>query len=76
MNPLNEHPGARKVVYTVFWILGLAIGATQVGYAAADLGQPVWLTVALAVFAFVAAGIGFTAAANTDTGVAPRRAAD
>ena len=74
MNPLNNHPRARKITYTAFWIIGLAIGATQVGYAAADLGQPVWLTVALAVFAFVAAGVGYTASTNTD--VQPRRAAD
>ena len=74
MNPLNNHPRARKITYTAFWIIGLAIGATQVGYAAADLGQHVWLTVALAVFAFVAAGVGYTASANVDP--QPRRAAD
>lgn len=56
----------RRVVYSVFAFLGLALGAVQVGYSAAELGQPVWLTVALAVYTFVAAGVGFTAQANTD----------
>lgn len=57
----------RRVVYAVFAFLGLALGAIQVGYSAAELGQPVWLTVALAVYTFVAAGVGFTAQANTET---------
>lgn len=64
MNPLNNHPTARKVVYTAFWIIGLGLGGTQVGYAAANAGQPPWLDVTLAVFAFVAAGIGYTAFTN------------
>lgn len=55
----------RGPIYTIFAILGLGIGATQVGFAAADAGQPVWLTVSLAVYAFVGTGIGFTAASNT-----------
>lgn len=71
MNPLNENPHVRKVVYTVFWCVGLALGAVQVGFSAADAGQPVWLTVALAVFAFVGAGIGYTASVHT-----PRRQVD
>lgn len=56
---------ARGIIYTIFGLLGLAIGATQVGYAAAEAGQPVWLTVTLAVYAFVGTGIGYTAASNT-----------
>lgn len=56
----------RRVVYAVFAFLGLALGATQVGYSAAELGQPVWLTVVLAVYTFLAAGVGYTASANTD----------
>lgn len=58
---------SRKPVYRVFGALGLVIGATQVGYASADAGQPTWLTVALAVYAFLGAA-GFTVAqANTVT---------
>lgn len=55
----------RRVVYSVFAFLGLALGAVQVGYSAAELGQPVWLTVSLSVFAFISAGIGYTATVNT-----------
>ena len=56
----------RKVLYVLFAIIGLGLGATQVGFASADAGQPTWLTVALAVFAFVGTGFGFTASANTN----------
>ena len=48
----------RKAVYRIFAAAGLILGATQVGFAAAQAGQPVWLTVALAVYAF-AASAGF-----------------
>lgn len=56
---------ARRVLYAVYGFLGLALGAVQVAYAAASVGQPTWLTVTLAVFAFLGVGLGFTAAANT-----------
>jgi hypothetical protein len=59
--------GARKPLYAAYGFLGLGLGATQVAYSAADAGQPVWLTVSLAVFAFVGTGFGFTAAANVGT---------
>lgn len=55
----------RKPLYRVYAILGLALGATQVGFAAANAGQPVALTVALAVFAFIGTGFGFVAQRNT-----------
>lgn len=58
----------RKTFYAIYATLGLILGATQVGYSAAEAGQPTWLTVALAVFAFVGTAFGFTASANTDTG--------
>jgi len=64
MNPLEQNDDLRKKIYTVFWVVGLLLGCAQVGYAAADLGQPVWLTVALAVFTFLAAGVGYTAKQN------------
>lgn len=58
-------PSIRKTFYYVYGLLGIVIGATQVGYSAAELGQPVWLTVSLAVFAFVGTAFGVTAGANT-----------
>lgn len=59
-------PGLRKNIYRGFGVVGLSLGATQVGYSAAEAGQPVWLTVALAVFGFVAGAVGYTAQSNTD----------
>lgn len=58
-------PAIRSKVYAVYAVLGLVLGATQVGFAAAESGQPVWLTVALAVYAFVGGALGFVAQANT-----------
>lgn len=65
MNPLSERPDIRRRVYVAFWLHGLALGAAQTGYAAAQAGQPVWLNVALSVYAFLGAAIGYTAQANT-----------
>ena len=64
-NPLSyASQSVRQVVYIVLSIIGLAVGAAQVGYASIDAGQPDWLTVALAVVPFLAAGLGFTAATH------------
>jgi len=57
--------GLRQKVYAGFAIVGVAFGATQVGFATADVAQPTWLGVALAVFTFVGGAVGFTAAGNT-----------
>ena len=29
MNPLSNNPAARKVVYSIFWLVGLALGAER-----------------------------------------------
>lgn len=55
----------RGPVYMVFGFIGLGIGATQVGFASANMGQPTWLNVALSVYAFIGSGIGYTAATHT-----------
>lgn len=55
----------RGPIYSIYAVLGLALGATQVGYAAANAGQPTALTVCLAVFAFLGTAVGYTAASNT-----------
>lgn len=56
---------SRKRVYSIFALVGIAFGATQVGYSAAGAGQPTWLTVGLAVFGFVSGAVGYVAASNT-----------
>jgi len=40
------------------------LGAIQIGFAAANAGQPVWLTVSLAVYAFIGGYMGIQAATN------------
>ena len=66
MNPLtNIPPQVRNGLYVVSALLGLALGATQVGYQAAEAGFPTWLKVALSVYVFVAGVLGLTASANT-----------
>ena len=59
------NPTTRKTAYYIYGLIGVAIGAIQVGYSAAELGQPTWLTVALAVFSFIGAAFGITAGQNT-----------
>lgn len=56
----------RKPIYGAFAVAGVVIGAIQVGFAAAEAGNPLWLNITLAVFPFVAGAVGFTASANTN----------
>lgn len=56
----------RKYLYAVYGLVGLILGGTQVGFLAAG-DQPLWLTIALAVYGFVGTGIGATASANTQS---------
>lgn len=66
MNPLTTiPPQVRTYLYLASALVGLGLGATQVGYQAAEAGFPTWLKVALAVYAFLAGALGLTAAANT-----------
>lgn len=55
---------ARKTMYVVYGLIGLALGAVQVGFSSANVGQPSWLTISFAVFGFLASGFGLTAASN------------
>ena len=64
----------RTTVYAVYATLGVLVGSVQVAYAAAEAGQPTWLTVALAVYAYVGGAIGYTAATHVPS--APDVAAD
>lgn len=68
MNPrVALPPKARASLYLPFALIGVALGATQVGYSAAEAGQPTWLIVAMSVYAFLGGALGITAASNTDT---------
>lgn len=59
--------GARRKVYAIFALVGLTLSSFQVGFSAADAGQPVWLNVAFAVFGLWATAVGFTARSNALT---------
>ena len=67
--------GYRKVAYAVVALIGLILGAIQVAYGAASAGQPTWLTVALAVYAFVGGALGLTARANVQPDAAQSKPA-
>ncbi|OJU39673.1 MAG: hypothetical protein BGN97_00185 [Microbacterium sp. 69-10] len=54
----------RKVIYTVYVVGIVFLGAIQVGFAATDAGTPAWLTVALAVAAYLGVPVAGLAAVN------------
>jgi hypothetical protein len=62
---LKNYPEARKIAYIVSFVLGGVLGAIQVGFAASGGGQPIWLNIALAVYAWVGTYVGIQAATNT-----------
>lgn len=59
-------PRLRKPIYSIYAIVGFVVGAIQVGFSAAELGHPTWLTVAWAVYGFAGGAIGVVASANTN----------
>lgn len=66
MNPLANNAQARKLVYIVFWFVSLVLGGIGVGYGAAEGASiPGWYAPAAAVYAFLAAAVGYQASANT-----------
>jgi hypothetical protein len=67
MNPLNDHPQARKIAYYAQFVIGGVLLLLGVGFAAAQVEFPVWYNVATAVFAAAGTYLGLTAAQNTDT---------
>lgn len=58
-------PTARKSVYGTYAIACVAATATQVGYAAIQAPQPDWLSVALAVLAYLGIPLAGLALSNT-----------
>lgn len=72
-NPLALLPAkARKAAYVGYGIAALGVSATQVGYSSIELGQPPWLTVTVAVVAFLA--VPFSSLAATHVGQSPEPA--
>jgi hypothetical protein len=57
-------PAFRQAAYLVYTVVALISGALQVAYSAGGWGQPVWLTVSVAVLSFLGGALGFTAASN------------
>ena len=54
----------RKLAYAVYAGVALVVGNTAVGFAAANVDQPVWLVVASAIVANLAAPFSALAIAN------------
>ena len=65
MTPVTLPPKVRAVAYLIYGVVGVAMTATQAGFAAASTGQPVALTVAWAVYGVLGTGFGLVAANNT-----------
>lgn len=57
-------PRARRVLYLTYGLVGVILGAIQVGFSSAELSQPTAVTVALAVYAFLGSSFGITAYSN------------
>lgn len=63
------NPNVRKVIYGIYIVAGVILGAVQVAFASiAGAGQPDWLTVSLAVYAFLSVPVGSLALVNTTAG--------
>jgi uncharacterized membrane protein len=71
------NPFARRVIYGIYVIGVVILGAAQVAFSAVHSwgGQPDWLTAALAVAAYLGIPVGTLALANTGTSSAGDHAA-
>lgn len=54
----------RRIVYIAYAVIGVALGATQTGFSAAEVGAPLWLVVASAVYLYIGGAFGIVAASN------------
>lgn len=57
-------PRGRKIAYAIYAGIALVVGNTAVGLAAANLEQPIWLVIASAVVANLAAPFSALAISN------------
>lgn len=58
-------PRTRQTVYGGYALGSVVLGAIQVGYSAGQYEQPVWLTIATAVWVFLGGSQGLLALLNT-----------
>lgn len=65
-------PRVREVIYAAYALAVFGLGAVQVAYATGAGAQPEWLSVALAVAAYVGGALGVTAASNTPPAIEGR----
>lgn len=72
--PLTDFasPKIRQTAYLVYTVVALISGALQIAYSSGGWGQPVWLTVSVAVLSFLGGALGFTAASNVQLGAQSR----
>ena len=54
----------RGLIYSLFGVVGVVLGALAVGFVTAGAGIPTWLQVASAVYAFLGGPAALTARAN------------
>jgi len=66
VNPLDDYPQARKVLYLIQWITTGITGAAAI-YFATQPEVPGWFTVTVAILAFVWTYTGITAQQNVPT---------
>ena len=61
----------RRYIYLTLTITSLAIGALTVAYSSIGHNLPDWLTIATAVYTFLAGGSGILATLNTNPDTTP-----
>lgn len=64
MNPLNDHPAARRALYQVQFVVAGVLLLLGVGYGAAGNELPQWYAITSTVTAALWSYLGITAASN------------
>lgn len=59
---------ARRIIYSVYVIAIVLLGAVQVAYASSEAGAPAWVTIAQQVALYFGVPVGGLAAVNTKRG--------
>lgn len=64
MNPLDQYPAVRRLLYLVQWVTTGATGVAGVVFVALE-DVPTWYTITVSALAFVWSYTGLTAQSNT-----------